>query len=348
MGIQCLNHTSIMRFLVLAALCAVTMALPEGRRLRPEEHWRPAQARDHSKYTPRTILLDPETGEASWEEQMVKINSVAAQMRNSGSISSHKDKGRPKAQCGIEGRSTSDRIVGGEETRPNQFPWQVALYVNGKWICGGSIVSENYILTAGHCCDQAEYFEVIAGAHNLRNTAEPHRVEITSYKFWAHPGWGDHALDNDLALVELPEPLALNEFVMPVCLPEDSSDTAEGGALATVTGWGHVHDGSEEISEVLRYVHDMPVMTNEACKPLHPLIMEGHLCMETTGGKGPCIGDAGGPLVTKKGGLEGPGQVWVQQGIVSFGSINGCEFGSPAGFCRVSYYTDWIKSEISG
>merc|ERR1712080_543754 len=84
---------------------------------------------------------------------------------------------------------------------------------------------------------------------------------------------------------------------------------AEGGALATVTGWGHIHDGSQEISEVLRYVHDMPVMTNEACKPQHPPIMEGHLCMETTGGKGPCIGDAGGPLVTKKGGLEGPGQV---------------------------------------
>merc|ERR1712080_761598 len=104
---------------------------------------------------------------------------------------------------------------------------------------------------------------------------------------------------------------------------------AEGGALATVTGWGHIHDGSQEISEVLRYVHDMPVMTNEACKPQHPLIMEGHLCMETTGGKGPCIGDAGGPLVTKKGGLEGPGQVWVQHGIVSFGSINGCEFWSP-------------------
>merc|ERR1712080_88825 len=120
MGTQCLNHTSIMRFLVLAALCAVTMTLPEGRRLRPEEHWRPAQARDHSKYTPRTILLDPETGEASWEEQMVKINSVAAQMRNSGSISSHKDKGRPKAQCGIEGRSTSDRIVGGEEVLLSQ------------------------------------------------------------------------------------------------------------------------------------------------------------------------------------------------------------------------------------
>merc|ERR1711890_226599 len=101
MGIQCLNHTSIMRFLVLVALCAVTMALPEGRRLRPEEHWRPAQARDHSKYTPRNILLDPETGDASWEEQMVKINSVAAQMRNSGSISTTRTRAGPRLSVGL-------------------------------------------------------------------------------------------------------------------------------------------------------------------------------------------------------------------------------------------------------
>merc|ERR1711971_112285 len=52
-----LNH-SIMRFLIIAALCAIAAAAPEGRRLRPEEHWRPAQGRDLSKYKPRAAMVD--------------------------------------------------------------------------------------------------------------------------------------------------------------------------------------------------------------------------------------------------------------------------------------------------
>jgi len=344
MGIQCLNHASIMRLLILAALCAVTMALPEGRRLRPEEHWRPAQARDMSKYKPIDIL-DPTLGEVSWEDEMVNINRVAAQMRKSGSFSSHKDKGRPRTRCGIEGPPSKNKIVGGDETAHNQWPWQVGLLIDGHSFCGGSIISENYILTAAHCTDNKEYFDVIAGAHNWRDNTEPHHVEITSYKFWAHPAWGDHWLDNDLALIELPEPLSFNDYVMPACLPE-AGETVNGG-MSTVTGWGNDWDGATHVSDVLRMVQNMPIMTNSACKPFHPGIGDGHLCIDTAGRRGPCHGDSGGPLVTKKGGLEGPGQVWTQHGIVSFGSAVGCGY-TPAGFTRVSYYRDWILSETGG
>ena len=55
-------------------------------------------------------------------------------------------------------------------------------------------------------------------------------------------------------------------------------------------------------------------------------------------------GDSGGPLVTKAG-MTKAGQAWNQVGIVSFGSSSGCETGLPAGFTRVEYYLDWIKSE---
>ena len=47
----------------------------------------------------------------------------------------------------------SSKIVGGEEAVPNSIPWQVALFFDGGWFCGGSIISEDYILTAAHCTE---------------------------------------------------------------------------------------------------------------------------------------------------------------------------------------------------
>ena len=51
-----------------------------------------------------------------------------------------------------------ERIVGGEVAELGQFPYQVGIYLfdpNDKtYICGGSIINEEWILTAGHCVDK--------------------------------------------------------------------------------------------------------------------------------------------------------------------------------------------------
>lgn len=47
-----------------------------------------------------------------------------------------------------------DRIIGGENARPGQFPYQVSLQCGNRHICGGSILNEKYILTAAHCVDK--------------------------------------------------------------------------------------------------------------------------------------------------------------------------------------------------
>merc|ERR1712226_1467423 len=96
MGIQSAGSLHTMKFFIVAALCAVSMAAPEGRRLRPEEHWRPAQGRDLSKYKPRGAMVD-----ANGDDLMVKINKVAAEMRATASPSNHKDAGKPKAAVAL-------------------------------------------------------------------------------------------------------------------------------------------------------------------------------------------------------------------------------------------------------
>merc|ERR1712038_1546586 len=156
-----------MRVFLTVLFCGAALALPNGRTLRPEEHWRPAAARDLSKFTPRHALVTAKSSPA--ENEFVQ-----------------------QASCGIEGPPSKDRIVGGFEAQENQWPWQVALFIDNAWFCGGSIISENYVMTAAHCADGASYFDIMAGAHNVRESSEPNRVEVTSYNGWTHPLWNSN------------------------------------------------------------------------------------------------------------------------------------------------------------
>jgi secreted trypsin-like serine protease len=63
------------------------------------------------------------------------------------------------ADCGVANdvnRTVDGKIVGGVETAPNEFPWQALLQVemeNGDTsrFCGGSLISERWILTSAGC-----------------------------------------------------------------------------------------------------------------------------------------------------------------------------------------------------
>merc|ERR1719234_737347 len=338
-----------MKLLIAGLFCAtVALALPEGRRLRPEEHWRPAQARDMSKYQPRHAMVPQTNQEMTWEEHMIMLTKAAKEARKSFSTKKGTNMDL-KATCGIEGPPAAEqaegKIVGGHEAQENQWPWQVALFIDDAWFCGGSLISENYVLTAAHCADGASYFDIMAGAHNVRASSEPHRVEITSYNGWTHPQWDHNTLSNDVALIELPSPIDFNDYIAPSCMPS-AGDTADVGELVTCTGWGKPPDSAGGISPVLRMVEDRPIISNSDCNAIYGIVGDGVVCIDTAGGKGTCSGDSGGPLNMKYDvKSDGMGDKWKQVGVVSFGASAGCEVGFPAGFSRTEYYRDWLCSE---
>merc|ERR1711982_261612 len=127
-----------MKVLIAGLLCAtVALALPEGRRLRAEEYWRPAQGRDLSKYKPRQAMVPATAENLAWAVKEVKKTGASTKKGTNVDL---------KATCGIEGPARAGRIVGGHEAEEHEWPWQVALFIDDAWFCGGSLINENYVL----------------------------------------------------------------------------------------------------------------------------------------------------------------------------------------------------------
>jgi len=232
-----------------------------------------------------------------------------------------------------------NKIVGGEQATPHEFPWQVGMFIDDMYFCGGSIISPEWVLTAAHCTSGHRSVEVIAGAQYIYGS-EASQVRQVSTDFFEHPDWNPYLLNNDLALIHLSTPLELTDAIAPVCLPSRSSPALKEGDMVTASGWGKVNDdifGS--ISDVLNKV-TLPILNHAECAAYYgdAVVTENVVCMDTTGGHGVCSGDSGGPLTWVENGKT------VTRGITSFGPRAGCLSGYPDGDTRVKNYLDWIES----
>ncbi|CAL4066424.1 unnamed protein product, partial [Meganyctiphanes norvegica] len=235
-------------------------------------------------------------------------------------------------------QSQKTKIVGGNEVTPHSYPWQVGLFIDDMYFCGGSIISEDWILTAAHCMDGANFVDVVMGAHNIRDDNEPTEVRTTSTDFFTHENWNSFTLTNDLALIKMPEPITFTPEIQPVCLPTytDANDDFVGASV-TLTGWGRDSDSASGISEVLKEV-DVTTISTADCQAYYGIVTDNILCIDSEGGHGSCNGDSGGPMNYVVGGVT------QTRGITSFGSSTGCETGYPDGYTRVTSYLDWIES----
>ncbi|KAK2726679.1 brachyurin-like [Artemia franciscana] len=232
-----------------------------------------------------------------------------------------------------------NKIVGGIEAIPNSWPWQVGIFIDDIYFCGGFLISDEWVMTAAHCTEGARYFDILLGSHNVLQSSEEGRLELRSYQYIEHERWSSLFLVNDISIIKLPTVVSFNERISPVCLPtwlDALNDFI--GVTATPTGWGRT-SGSSSISSTLQEV-TVPVMANSECNKFYGTIQTEHICIDSNGGMGTCNGDSGGPLNYDSG--EG---VWKSLGITSFGSSFGCEAGFPDAFTRVTSYLGWISEK---
>ncbi|XP_062132254.1 brachyurin-like [Drosophila sulfurigaster albostrigata] len=240
----------------------------------------------------------------------------------------------------------SGRITRGETAGRNQFPYQAGLllYVDGgaAW-CGGSLISDRYVLTAAHCTDSLTTgVDVYLGAWDRTDGSEHGQqiIFVETKNVFVHDAWDSSLTRNDISLIKLPVPIEFNEHIQPIKLPAKSNTyNTYAGQQAIASGWGRISDSATSATNILQYI-SVPIMNNSGCKPwFFGAVYETNICIKTTGGTSACNGDSGGPLVSAETG--------ELIGATSFGSPLGCEVGWPGVFTRVTSYLEWIE-EISG
>ncbi|KAM4632595.1 prostasin-like isoform 2-T2 [Discoglossus pictus] len=248
--------------------------------------------------------------------------------------------------------SLSSRIIGGQDSEPGAWPWQVSLQRNGIHICGGSLISERWVLSVAHCFTLPvvlSQYSVRLGAYQLSKSS--HNEVVSSLtRIIRHPAYYGIGSMGDIALLELNVLIKFTSYILPVCLP-DTSTTVSNGMSSWVTGWG-TSSLSKPLPDpkTLQQV-ELPLLDQWSCdqmyhigssvSPTEVIIQEDMICAgDQAGGKDSCQGDSGGPLV---GHLN---NTWVLLGLVSWG-IDCALPNRPGVYTRVSHYSDWISRYIT-
>ncbi|XP_033334077.2 trypsin-1 [Megalopta genalis] len=239
-------------------------------------------------------------------------------------------------QCGLT--NTQRRIVGGTETKVNQYPWMVLMMFRGRFYCGGSVINSRYVVTAAHCVDRFDpsLMSVRILEHNQNSTTEAETQTFKVESVMKHSGYSTYNYNNDIALVRLTEPIDFKGNMRPVCLPEREKSFA--GATGVVTGWGAIGESgptSQTLQEVM-----VPILSNNECRNTkYPArrITDNMLCAGyKEGNKDSCQGDSGGPLHIAN------DNNYHLVGVVSWGE--GCARpGYPGVYTRVNRYLTWIS-----
>ncbi|KAM6158495.1 ovochymase-2 [Rhynchocyon petersi] len=246
------------------------------------------------------------------------------------------------------------RIVGGNQVEKGSYPWLVSLKRNQTHICGGTIISPQWVITAAHCVANrkiASTFNVTAGEYDL-GQKEPEEQTLTIETIIIHPYFTTkRPMDYDIALLKMKGIFHFGQFVGPICLPS-LRERFKAGSICTTAGWGRLaEDGL--LPKVLQEVN-LPILTQKECgaalltlkKPVH---WGTFLCTGfPDGGKDACQGDSGGSLMcrNKKGS-------WIQAGVTSWGL--GCgrgwrnntekgNRGSPGIFTDLREVLPWIHT----
>lgn len=237
-------------------------------------------------------------------------------------------------------------IVGGTPATLGAWPWQVGLVISGtggSWMCGGSLLSSRWIVTAAHCVRNGastvapSAISIRAGSINFSSGGQTYAASSVI----AHGSYNDETKDNDIALIQVSSDVTVsNSSPIRPLLPTQETSLAPNGALATVTGWGTTSSGGST-SPVLMQVQ-VPVQTSSTCASTSgygSAITSNMICAGyAAGGKDSCQGDSGGPLVVSNG--QGG---YVLAGVVSWG--NECALpGYPGVYTRVANYRSWLQS----
>ncbi|XP_069706826.1 serine protease 55-like [Phaenicophaeus curvirostris] len=249
------------------------------------------------------------------------------------------------AECGLRPSyesflGTGKRITAGRYAKAGEFPWHVSIQSNRNHICGGTIISALWILTAAHCFEEVPPdLTVVVGGTDLSLPLEEYELD----SLILHENFDRMSMQNDIALILLSSPINFSNEKIPICLPFiHDVDTWQN---CWVAGWGTTRaDAAVPASHVLQKAQ-MKLIGRDRCLEQMPQVEEDEnmLCAELERGqKGPCQVDSGGPLVCSYWNT----MRWFQVGIVIWGQ-DCIEKPNHEIVISVYNYRDWIENETA-
>lgn len=250
----------------------------------------------------------------------------------------------PQGACGRP-QNSANRVIAGRDAKPNSWPWQALMLKSGIASCGGTLISDRWVVTAAHCIkgmtNSPGSFTIRLGEHD-RSKSEGTEQDVPVERVIAHPNYAWNK-DYDIGLFKLARPVQMNKYVQPACLP---SRDAPVGQNCYITGWGSTKFMGGSVTVLQQAA--MPVVSNDVCeranKPQNGVKVTPRMICTGHGGStriSGCHGDSGGPLVCSIGGR------WEVHGAVSHGEKTcSTKMGTYTVFARVNAVLLWIRDTM--
>ncbi|KAL1427564.1 hypothetical protein MTO96_017266 [Rhipicephalus appendiculatus] len=269
----------------------------------------------------------------------------------------------PNVGCGAvvndPGSLLDRQVKEGVTPASSPWPWMAAIFKGDKFICGGSLLDADTVLTAAQCFYDVKgdndigKYKVRLGILDLNETASSHVANLSVLRIRPHEDYRARRFYNDIALVKTATKVAYSSHISPVCLPQPYFELS---GPVTVLGWGQSVFGGE-LSSRLQERH-ASVISNKECEEIFRQvpsflttategIAQSIVCAHNETGVDSCqvltqlhqchrfSATLGGPMLAR-----GPDSRWYVVGLVSFGI--GCGGRYPGGYTRVTAFLDWI------
>ncbi|CAJ1060272.1 granzyme B-like [Xyrichtys novacula] len=228
------------------------------------------------------------------------------------------------------GKALGSEIINGKKTQKRSMKYMASVQNNLQHICGGFLISEEFVLTAAHCAERNPS-RVVLGTQNLKKINDTMKYEVK--KMCKHPSYVNVASGNDIMLLKLSKKARLGKRkISPIKLPNKKMNLKDN-KKCLVAGWGFTKTGGQMVDD-LRVV-EVPIINLEKCQKLWQKLPGHVICAGGYGTKnGFCQGDSGGPLVCDKKAV----------GVVSYNRGYHCDYPDiPNIYTDIFTYLPWVK-----